>query len=233
MDYITFNSKFTQKIAIEKYHLKNIKDGIIYNGIPFKKPSEIPEITSAEHLAFLRNKFVIGTSCRFNAFKRIDRLIDAFSEFAKGKPDVVLLLVGDGVMKQKLEERVNQLNINSMVLFAGFQSNVQGYQKLMNICVFPSEDEPFGLVAVETLAMGKPTIVFKDAGGMLEILINDFPDDIVADIPELVKKLNYYYESKNTVNNILAHKRELIASRFDIKSMEEAFFAEYVKLLTS
>ena len=231
IDYLTFNSEFTKKIATERYQLKIKNQCVIYNGIPLRKPEDIMPIDNTDLLNQLKNKFVIGTTSRFNAFKRIDRLIDAFAIFSKGKPDTILLLVGDGVVKQELEKQVDEKNLRASTIFAGYQKNVQGFQKLMDVCVFPSQNEPFGLVAVETLSMGKPTLMFTDAGGMLEILTNEFKSDIVTDVSNLAERLDYYYFTKNHQNLELLAKRQQLAAGFDVKIMERSFYEAYLKIV--
>lgn len=227
---ITFNSAFTEKIAVSKYHLQKCRKKIIYNGIYLKESSEIvlpddPEITGR-----IKGKFIVGTTCRFNGFKRIDRLIRAFSAFASGKDDTVLVLVGDGVVRPELEKLVKDLNLTDKTIFTGFSQNVAGYQKLMDVCVFPSENEPFGLVAVETLSQGKPTILFSDAGGMLEILSGALDQDVVGSIDELSVKIESLYQTRFQPDEKAIQIRKTIASRFNIKNMEQAFFNSYLEL---
>ena len=62
--------------------------------------------------------------------------------------------------RPQLEALVGQLGLRDATHFTGFRQDARACQSFMNVCVFPSQNEPFGLVAVETLALGKPTIVF-------------------------------------------------------------------------
>src|SRR5690606_19063250 len=124
--------------------------------------------------------------------KRVDRLIEGFARFQDGR-EAMLLIVGDGVERAALEARVDDLEIRAKTLFAGYQREVQAYQAAMDVCVFPSQNEPFGLVAVETLALGKPTVVFADGGGICEIVAGLDPSDVVENSDALAKRLAYYY----------------------------------------
>jgi glycosyltransferase involved in cell wall biosynthesis len=207
--WITYNSHFTKKNTEGSYGLRNQRNtSVVYNGIQFldleSKPlsNEISELTNK-----LKNKVVIGTSSRFVSFKRIDRLISAFSKI-ENIERAVLLLVGDGILISELKKQVEELGIRNSVIFAGYVSNVRDFQQLMNVCVFPSQSEPFGLVAIETLSLNKPTIVFSDGGGLKEIIEKNVADDVINNESELAERLNYY------INNV-EHVTEVDTSRVD------------------
>ncbi|MBL7913712.1 MAG: glycosyltransferase [Bacteroidia bacterium] len=225
-DFISFNSKFTMNKAIEKYGLKNVNCKVIYNGI-FLSAKNISEIEDAALQNRLKNKFVVGTSSRFAGFKRIDRLIEAYALFVQNKQDTLLLVVGDGPLRDELKSQVSALQISNSTIFTGYQSKVKSYQNQMSICVFPSENEPFGLVAVETLSLGKPTLAFKDGGGMTEILSESLQEDIVDDIPQMAARIEYYYHQFKSGNLKGSDLRVKVASRFEVHTMEKSFFNAY------
>ena len=189
-------------------------------------------IPDKNHRDFIADKFVVGTSSRFVGVKRIDRLIQGFALFAKDKNDVVLMLVGDGILKNQIEMWVKDQDIQSKTLLTGFQSAVRSYQNSMDVCVFSSQNEAFGLVAVETLGLGKPTIVFKDAGGMLEIVENEFNEDIVEDEQQLCSRLNYYYKNRHSKDKELITRRMNLAADYTIQKMEERIFQVYTDAIS-
>jgi glycosyltransferase involved in cell wall biosynthesis len=195
---------------------------VVYNGIQLTdtdsntSSKEINELTKR-----LKNKIVIGTSSRFVSFKRIDRLIKAFSKL-ENIEQRVLLLVGDGILRSKLKEQVEELNISNSVIFTGYASNVRDFQQLMDVSVFPSQSEPFGLVAIETLSLNKPTIVFADGGGLKEIITGISSDDVVNDEFELTSRLEEYITNfgiKTETNN----SRVDYAKGFSIETACENF----------
>ena len=226
MNFISFNSEFTQAYAEKIYHLK-CNRAVIYNGT---NSSPLIKTDDKLLLSIAEKTFVVGTSSRFVGFKRIDRLIEGFAKFSDGKDDVLLLLVGDGSLKNQFEEQVKSLGISTKTLFTGFRPNVKEYQNRMNVCVFPSENEPFGLVAVETLSLGKPTIIFDDGGGMTEIIARVGKADIVGSPAELSNRLDAYYSSRNSKDEEI-EKRKEVSSHFTIEQMEEAIRGQYKLML--
>lgn len=228
VNYISFNSKFTEQVARDRYHLLNTNCEVVYNGIDFSDTSS--ESTVDDELKKkLEGKFVVGTSSRFAGFKRIDRLLNAFAEFQENK-NTVLLLVGDGILRNDLEQLARQLNISERTIFTGYRKDVRQLQQMMDVCVFPSENEPFGLVAIETLALGKPVIVFNDGGGIAELIEQVSPQDIVHDNKSLVKRMEFYFNHRDEILNGV-NKRIQFAKLFDIKIMEEKFFQIYKSMI--
>jgi glycosyltransferase involved in cell wall biosynthesis len=218
VDFLSFNSEFTRKIAEERYDLQHIERGVVQNGIDFNsRRIDGTDIAPNVH-SRIHGKFVVGTSSRFAGFKRIDRLIDAFARFSRQR-DAVLLLVGDGPLRDQLHKRAADLGVADKTIFAGYQANVRPYQNAMNVCVFPSQYEPFGLAAVETLSLGKSTIVFKDAGGMSEIIGGYCTEDVVDDVAQLAKRLEHYYVRRHDSDEGRAEARIQRAHEFDINTM--------------
>lgn len=221
VDYISFVSQFTKRIAEKRYGLDGIEKSVIYNGIALKKDPIFCNGIEETILERIHGKFILGTTSRFAGFKRIDRLIQAFADFQINK-DTVLLLVGDGILKDELERLVKQKGLSDKTIFTGFRCNIRVFQSLMDVCVFPSENEPFGLVAVETLSLGKPTIVFKDDGGIVEVVGDFSQDDVIEDIPHLVQRLERYYKNRNEII-CLSQSRIEYSRRFDIYNMVAQF----------
>jgi glycosyltransferase involved in cell wall biosynthesis len=225
--FISYNSEFTKKTAIARFGTGRVYSKVIHNGIFQDHPSPVSD---AVHLGKMKNKFIVGTSSRFAGFKRIDRLIDGFALFASDKENVLLLLVGDGILREELIKQVELKGISSKTLFTGYQANVVNYQAAMDFCVFPSENEPFGLVAVETLRLCKPTIVFNDGGGMCEIIMEAFPEEVVSDVKALSKRLDFHYANNDHDEKII-QRRKNFAESFDALKMEKVFYQEYLHVL--
>lgn len=227
--FISFNSKFTLEYAKKKYKCNSTPQKVVYNGINLKSKFPDANINNSELQKELKNRFVVGTTSRFAGFKRIDRLITGFSLF-QSKKDVVLLIVGDGILRDSLEQQVNKLGNANNIIFTGFQKNVRFFQNLMDVCVFPSESEPFGLVAIETLSLGKPTIVFNDGGGITEIVDQICKEDIVNSIENLSERLEFYYLNRRSITD-LAQDRINYSTRYNISNMTKEFNIIYEQLI--
>lgn len=227
--HITSNSEYTKNFW-KNEGVKNKNSKVIYNGVKFKHVAK--ELSKID--LDLPEKFLVGTTCRLIEWKRVNLLIKAFFRFQKNKKDVHLVIVGDGNQRSKLQKLVIDLEINEKVSFIGNVLNVEQYQSLFDVCVFPSTTEAFGLVAIECMIFGKPVIVMKDGGGITEILQKIEPENVVKDIKSLSSKLEDYYKGNNNalMNKEKASRRKAFAESFDMNKTEKEFYKLYYHILT-
>ena len=101
-----------------------------------------------------KEKFVIGHVGRFCYQKNHDFLIDVFYEVQKEDKDTILLLIGEGELKEELQEKVKKLNIQDNVIFLGTTDKVQNYLQAMDLFVLPSRFEGLPVVGIEAQASG-------------------------------------------------------------------------------
>ena len=95
-------------------------------------------------------------------------------------PNAKLVIVGLGGMKEYLSSLVNRLKLDDAVKFCfEFISEPDriAYYASCDVAVFPSLYEPFGIVALEAMSMGKPVVVgAAGVSGMREIVIPTGPE---------------------------------------------------------
>ncbi|WP_066389211.1 glycosyltransferase family 1 protein [Neobacillus mesonae] len=148
----------SEKAAEWMFSKKNItekKVKIIHNAIDSKlyDYNEDRRKVYRESLK-LDNKLVIGHVGRFYYQKNHDYLIDIFNELVKINPESVLLLIGEGVLRNEIESKVNLLNLNNKVKILGKRSDIAGLMQAMDIFVMPSHFEGLPVVGVEAQAAG-------------------------------------------------------------------------------
>lgn len=110
----------------------------------------------------LEDAFVLGHVGRFSPAKNHDFLIDVFQIVKECCPDAKLLLVGDGAKRIEIFEKVRRLNLSKDVIFAGVCENVDELLQAMDIFVFPSLYEGFGIAALEAQTSGLPCVISKN-----------------------------------------------------------------------
>jgi len=215
---VSYNSNFTKRYAEDQLgYAKGNNRKVVYNGVA-QAPKQEKE---SKNLDTEDRPFLVGTWSRFAEVKRIDRLIKAFNEFQKNKK-TSLLLIGDGPTISNLKSLCKCLKITNQVKFLGYMEKPEEVIDSIDICVFPSRGESFGLVAIEALQFGKPTVVFKDGGGLAEIIEPISEKDIVKDVDALTARLEECYllwqgAELNTKENI--DMRIARAKNFSIQGM--------------
>jgi len=81
-------------------------------------------------------------------------LLEIFQEILAKQKNAVLLLIGDGEIRDKIEKRVQELKIEKQVILLGNKENVNEYMQAMDVFVFPSLFEGFGLAVLEAQISG-------------------------------------------------------------------------------
>ncbi len=153
----------------ELYNIPMDKVSCIHNGIDFPDCEKF--FLKKSDLGIENNTPLIGTVARLHPQKGIDILIDSVAILLNKGIDIKALIVGDGPIKEKLFNYVNQKGIKNNIVFTGFRKDVCQYLALMDIFVLPSRWEGFGISAVESMAMGIP-VVASNVGGISEIVDN-------------------------------------------------------------
>ena len=102
---------------------------------------------------------VIGHVGRFMYQKNHDFLIDIFNEIHKQKSNSLLLLIGDGPLRQTIEEKVKNYNLKDNIKILGIRKDVKDLYNVMDIFVLPSWYEGLPVVSVEAQANGLPCFV--------------------------------------------------------------------------
>jgi glycosyltransferase involved in cell wall biosynthesis len=112
----------------------------------------------------------------------ISLLLKAFKLLIESKPEkeLKLLVVGGGSQYKRLKKLAKELSITKYVTFNGPANpdEIVNFHNLMDIEAYPSEQESFGVSAVEASACGNPVIV-TNVGGLPEIIEHDVSGIIV------------------------------------------------------
>ncbi|QWU15127.1 Glycosyltransferase involved in cell wall bisynthesis [Paenibacillus sophorae] len=130
---------------------------ILNNAIDSTKFSYSPETRVEVRLKYnLHEKLVIGHVGRYQYQKNHTFLIDVFYEIYKRNSKAVLLLIGEGELKEKITEKVKSLGIENAVRFLGIRSDINDLMQAMDVFLFPSLFEGLGIAAIEAQAVGLP-----------------------------------------------------------------------------
>lgn len=139
---------------------------VIYNFIDFERFRKIDKTHFKKAIAPHGEKILIHTS-NFRKVKRVDDVIHIFQKIQETIPGK-LLLIGDGPERQKMEELCRKIKIVDHVRFLGKQDAVEELLAISDLFLIPSENESFGLAALEAMACNVP-VISSDAGGLPEL----------------------------------------------------------------
>lgn len=133
-------------------------------------------------------------------YKGYDKILEALPKIRQAIPNVHYIIVGKGDDKPRIEQLIEQLKLQDCVTLAGFVPDEQlcDYYNLCDLFAMPSKREGFGIVYLEALACGKPTLGGNQDGavdalchGELGALVD--PDDVEEIAQILIKILQGNY----------------------------------------
>lgn len=147
-------------------------------------------------------------------YKGYDQILEALPQIRQAIPNVHYLIVGKGKDQPRVEKLIAQLELQDCVTLAGFVPDDQlcDYYNLCDVFAMPSKREGFGIVYLEALACGKPTLGGNQDGaidalchGELGALVD--PDDVGEIAQTLIQIL------QGTYPNPLMYKPEALRQK--------------------
>lgn len=166
-DIILANSNYSKQQFIEHIN-KNLKIKVIYN--PFDN-----------HLFYFKEKtnslFTIIYAGRFTKGKNLIKWLEISSAIHKEFPNIKFSLIGNGPVKDQIEEFIDTNDQRGYVTILEYQEDIYKYLQEASILLFLSQYESFGNIVVESILCGTPVIV-SNIPSMKEIF-EDHPNFVV------------------------------------------------------
>ncbi len=134
----------------------------------------IPKSEARSQLEFRPDERIVLYVGRFDPRKGIETLVRACAQLKTNPAHIRLVIVGgsdptqpDGDERIRIERIVQELGLSNQTTFAGRvgHDRLPLYYTAADVCVIPSHYEPFGLVAIESMACGTP-VVASAVGGL-------------------------------------------------------------------
>jgi glycosyltransferase involved in cell wall biosynthesis len=190
---------------------------LVYPGVALERfdASIMPSPTEVRRkLGLPLNSPLIGIVGRLQRWKGMHVLVEAMPKVLQRHPDTHCIVIGgkhnlEADYEDYLKERIATLGLDKQVVMAGLQRNVPEWMQAMDIVVHASNKEPFGIVVIEAMALGKP-IVAGNAGGPREI-VTDGVNGLLTpygDADALAEALLHYLDDPEFARKVGAAARE-------------------------
>ena len=168
---VIVNSKFMKNDLQRLFGLPYEKINVIANGVNNTSYSGVEKDYDFRRQYASDNEKIILFIGRLVYEKGVQHLISAMPKILNNYHDVKLVIAGKGGMLDELKAQVEAMGLSEKVYFTGYLNakQVAKMYKCADISVFPSTYEPFGIVALEAMLAGIPTVV-SDVGGLNEIV---------------------------------------------------------------
>ena len=167
---------------------------------------------------------IVGMVGRLQHWKGMHVLIAAMARM----PEAHCVVVGgahdlEPEYPARLSSQITALGLQRSVTLAGLQRNAALWMQAMDVIVHASDREPFGIVILEAMALGKP-VVAGDAGGPREIITDGVDGQLTrfGDVAGLVKALRRYLDDPDFARSVGAAAR-VRAADFGVERFAREF----------
>lgn len=195
----------SESIEEEYIFSKFFKNKIECIGNPISRKKIISRVNDLN----CKKMYEICCVARLTKQKNPFKFLEIISELKKEFKDIKVVWVGDGELKEDVQNETIKLNLCDNVDYVGFKKNPFEYMNKSRIFLLTSEWEGYGLVAFEALSLGLPCVV-SDVGGLPKIVDENCGklckknQNYIDEISMLLKDSDYY--NKKSKNAILKSK---------------------------
>ncbi len=222
-------SQYLADFCVSYYGLRRNQIAVINNAVNFNSIiTTKTEKAIREELGLSPDTFLVGVAARYDTRKRLDRLIEAMGNLKK-YPTIQAVIYGGGdpQIKANLDRQIEEYGIEGKVLFPGFRNDIYNYINALDVFVLPSDSEGMGLSIVESVFLRRPTVVFQDGGGVLEVIKDKQTGYVVKTVAELSELIVSLYKKQEISQTICEQGHDFVLNQFDVTLTAK----EYARLL--
>ena len=225
-------SEYDARQGREFFFVKN-KITLIHNGM------EIPEFLSREEARKTltrnfslggRHPLWVGAIGELHKNKGHAYAIEAIRELVDEKTDILLVVLGEGEERARLEKMIAEYNLSDHVFLIPCPNNAARFLPAFDLFLFPSAKEGLPYAVLEAGAAGLPVIA-SSVGGIPEI-ITDMHSGILVrpkDAGEIVRAIDYLFEHKGAPEKFATKLQQKIKKEFSVTKMLRETEKAYAK----
>lgn len=201
-------------LDIEKFNYKKIKKQDV---------NKLKEIYNIKE-----NDFISMWVGRLGYEKRIDILIDGYSDVVKDNPNAKLFIIGTGPEEDKLKELVHQKRLENNCIFLGKidYEMIPLYYQLASIVVTASHYETQGLTVIEAFASKTPVVCIED-DSFKDVVINNYNGLTFRTKKEYSKKIKYLIENPDKLKE-MSNNAYIFAQKYSLNSFASSVTNVYM-----
>lgn len=159
-------------------------------------------------------------------------LIDIFTAFYEKHKVGYLWLLGDGKLREDLEQKVRSRGLDKRVIFWGSRADVISFLRSADLMVMPSLIEGIPAVILEAMSCGVPVIA-SNVGGISEVIQDNFNGYCIdpSDTAEFLVKIERLFSTESLRTTIVYNAKRVIEQRFLMPKIAEEFAKLYEDLI--
>jgi glycosyltransferase involved in cell wall biosynthesis len=228
-------SKANLRYLVDAKGLPENKMTVVYSGSDLRRydPDHPYPTALKRSLGFDDDDPVLVVVARLEPQKGHRVLLAAMRSVLERHPRLRVVCVGDGAVRQELEQQAAELGLNDSVRFVGYQSNPADWYAMAKFTVLPSFFEGLPLTCIESLASGR-TMVATAVDGTPEIIVDGKTGLTVppGDPARLAEAICRLLESAELCGQFARAGRELVTKRFSVARFVEDTQQLYLRAWT-
>lgn len=175
---------------------------------------------------------LIGIVGRIFPIKNHALFLDAAAMIAARDSVARFVIVGDGVLRQRLENQARELGIGDRVLFTGWRRDLPRIYRDLNLLVVSSDNEGTPVSAIEAMAAGCPVVATR-VGGLPDLIDDHKTGRLVPprDADALASAVLDLLQSPHTARELGRNAQEFVRQRFTVRRLLSDMDHLYTELL--
>jgi glycosyltransferase involved in cell wall biosynthesis len=234
VNYAIAISKVIKDNLLETTSLDENKIVLHYNGVDPKifDPNNVDLMKVKKELNIKEDELLLGMVARFSAGKGHENFLLVAKELSAKYNNLKFIIVGEAskgedAYAEEIKELADLYALNN-IIFAGFRNDMPEVLSAMDIFIFPSHAEAFGVALVEAMAMAKPS-VSTNSDGILDITVDNetgylFQKDDPADLKNKLELLIKSTENRRTLGKAA---RQRVLEHFDSQKLMDGLVELY------
>ncbi len=203
---------------------------VVHNGIdPGTAPGAAERAAARACLGIGEAAEVVGTVARLDPVKDLETMVRAFSLVRQARPTCTLVIIGDGVERERVVEAAAQVGVADAVILTGRRDDARKLLPAFDVYLNSSLSEGVSISILEAMAACLP-VVATDVGGNPEIVVNDRSGSTVParDPASLAAAVVRLLESRNTRAMFGQVARASVLERFTFDRMAQTYLRAYL-----
>ena len=230
-DGVTAVSKFLKQATIETFDFDEIE--VVPNFISPDLYQREKGSPICKNLSPNGEKLLVHVS-NFRAVKRPLDCVEILAKVREKGGNARLIMVGDGPELSACRYRAKQLEVQEQVVFVGKQAKIVDYMAIADVFLLPSEEESFGLAALEAQACEAPVIATR-IGGIPEVVTDNETGFLsnVGDTDKMAKDALKFVTDEEMRRAFGLRGRELAIARYSSERIIPQYINFYEKVLSN
>jgi L-malate glycosyltransferase len=231
-DGITAVSEFLRDETVRDFRVPQERIEVIPNFIDTKIYHPGKEPCHRSTLSEEGESILMHVS-NFRGVKRVTEVVEIFARVQKKTPSR-LVMIGDGPDRPRASERAKELGIADRVVFLGKHDSVDELLSCADVFLLPSENESFGLAALEAMASGAAVVATK-AGGIPEVVPDGEAGYLfeVGDVEAMAEGTLEILGDPALLKRFRAHAREIATTEYSADRVVPMYEAVYRRVADS